>query len=104
VQGAFNNGDEVAIRILRNAADQLESAAVSVARRLELIGTDFPIVLSGGIFRAVPWLEEELRRRLPLASPRAQPRLLTDEPASGAVRLALADVRGGLVVPAYKTD
>jgi N-acetylglucosamine kinase-like BadF-type ATPase len=104
VQGAFNNGDEVAIGILRNAADQLESSAVSVARRLELIGRDFPIVLSGGIFRAVPWLEEELRRRLPLASPRAQPRLLTDEPAGGAVRLALADVRGEFVVPAYKAD
>jgi N-acetylglucosamine kinase-like BadF-type ATPase len=104
VQGAFNNGDEVAIGILRNAANQLESSAVSVARRLELIGRDFPIVLSGGIFRAVPWLEEELRRRLPLASPRAQPRLLTDEPAGGAVRLALADVRGEFVVPAYKAD
>ena len=104
VQGAFNNGDEVAIGILRNAADQLESAAVSVARRLDLIGSEFPIVLSGGIFRAVPWLEEELRRRLPLASPRAVPRLQTEEPASGAVRLALADVRGTYTVPVYKTD
>jgi N-acetylglucosamine kinase-like BadF-type ATPase len=104
VQGAFNNGDEVAIGILRNAADQLESAAVSVARRLELIGTEFPIVLSGGIFRAVPWLDDELRRRLPLASPRAVPRLLIEEPASGAVRLALAHVRGPYAVPAYKAD
>ena len=104
VQGAFNNGDEVAIGILRNAADQLESAAVSVARRLELVGTDFPIVLSGGIFRAVPWLEEELRRRLPLAAPRAVPRLLAEEPAGGAVRLALADARGTYTVPVYKTD
>jgi N-acetylglucosamine kinase-like BadF-type ATPase len=104
VQGAFNNGDEVAIGILRNAADQLESAAVSVARRLELIGSEFPFVLSGGIFRAVPWLDEELRRRLPLASPRAHARLLADEPASGAVRLALADLRGEYTVPTYKTD
>jgi N-acetylglucosamine kinase-like BadF-type ATPase len=104
VQGAFNNGDAVAIGILRGAADQLESAAVSVARRLEMIGTEFPFVLSGGIFRAVPWLDEELRRRLPLASPRAHVRLLTDEPASGAVRLALADLRGASTVPAYKTD
>jgi len=104
VQGAFNNGDEVAIGILRNAADQLESASVSVARRLDLVGHDFPIVLSGGIFRAVPWLDEELRRRLPLAAPRAVPRLLADEPASGAVRLALADARGKFTVPVYKTD
>src|SRR3954470_9977381 len=68
VQGAFSDGDGVAIGILRGAADQLESAALSVARRLELVGTDFPFILSGGIFRAVPWLEEELMRRLPMAS------------------------------------
>ena len=94
----------MAIGILRNAADQLESSAVSVARRLELVGSEFPIVLAGGIFRAVPWLEEELCRRLPLAAPRAVPRLLTEEPASGAVRLALAELSGKLTVPVYKTD
>lgn len=104
VQGAFNNGDAVAIGILREAADQLESSAVSVAGRLELKGTEFPFVLSGGIFRAVPWLQEELARRLPLASPRSHTTLLADEPASGAVRLALAEARGGYAVPVYKTD
>lgn len=104
VQGAFSDGDDVAIGILRGAADQLESSAVSVARRLEMIGAEFPFVLSGGIFRAVPWLEEELTRRLPLASPRAQVALLREEPAGGAVRLALAEARGGYAVPVYKTD
>ena len=74
VQGAFSDGDAVAIGILRSAADQLESSAMSVARRLELIGSDFPFVLSGGIFRAVPWLEEELARRLPMAAPRGADR------------------------------
>lgn len=104
VQGAFSDGDAVAIGILRSAADQLESSAMSVARRLELIGSDFPFVLSGGIFRAVPWLEEELARRLPMAAPRARTILLNEEPAGGAVRLALAEARGGYAVPAYKTD
>ena len=47
-------------------------------------------MLSGGIFRAVPWLEEELARRLPLASPRSRTVLLDVEPAGGAVALALA--------------
>ena len=61
-------------------------------------------VLSGGIFRAVPWLEEELSRRLPLASPRSRTILLNVEPASGAVRLALAEARGGYTMPAYRTD
>jgi len=104
VQGAFSDGDQVAIGILRGAADQLESSAMSVARRLEMIGSEFPFVLSGGIYRAVPWLEEELTRRLPLGSPRSHTVLLNEEPAAGAVRLALAEARGGYAVPVYKAD
>jgi glucosamine kinase len=104
VQGAFSDGDPVALGILRGAVDQLESAALSVARRLEMTGSEFPFILSGGIFRAVPWLEEELARRLPLASPRSRTILLSIEPAVGAVRLALAEARGGYSVPAYTAD
>ena len=104
VQGAFTDGDPVAIGILRGSADQLESSALSVAKRLEIVGSEFPFVLSGGIFRAVPWLEEELSRRLPLASPRSRTILLNVEPATGAVRLALAEARGGYTIPAYRTD
>ncbi len=104
VQTAFTDGDPVAIGILRGSADQLESSALSVARRLELVGSEFPFVLAGGIFRAVPWLEEELARRLPLASPRSRTILLEVEPARGAVRLALAEARGGYTVPVYKAN
>jgi N-acetylglucosamine kinase-like BadF-type ATPase len=104
VQSAFSAGDEVAIGILRSAADQLESSGLSVARRLEMVGSEFPFVLSGGMFRAVPWLEEELSRRLPLASPHSRTTLLDVEPALGAVRLALEEAHGGYSVPAYKTD
>ena len=104
VQAAFTDGDPVAIGILRGSADQLESSALSVARRLELVGSDFPFVLAGGIFRAVPWLEEELARRLPLASPRSRTIHLDVEPAGGAVRLALAEARSGYAVPVYRED
>jgi N-acetylglucosamine kinase-like BadF-type ATPase len=104
VQAAFTGGDTVSIGILRGAADQLESSALSVARRLELVGSDFPFVLAGGIFRAVPWLGQELTRRLPLAAPRSRTIHLDVEPAAGAVRLALAEARGGYHVPVYKAD
>ncbi len=104
VQAAFTDGDPVAIGILRGSADQLESSGLSVAKRLELVGSEFPFVLAGGIFRAVPWLEEELSRRLPLAAPRSRTILLNVEPAGGAVRLALAVARGGYTMPAYKAD
>jgi N-acetylglucosamine kinase-like BadF-type ATPase len=104
VQSAFTVGDEAAIGILRAAANELESSALSVARRLGLVGQSFPFILAGGIFRAVPWLQEELQRRLPVAAPRSGVRLLDVEPAVGAVALALEEARGGAAVPAYKTD
>lgn len=104
VQRAFTAGDAVAIGILRGAADQLEASAMSVARRLDLVGTQFPFVLAGGMFRAVPWLHDELDRRLTLASPKSRTFVLDVEPAAGAVRLAIAAARGSARVPVYKVD
>ena len=104
VQRAFTAGDAVAIGILRGAADQLEASAMSVARRLDLVGTQFPFVLAGGMFRAVPWLHDELDRRLTLASPKSRTFVLDVEPAAGAVRLAIAEARGSARVPVYKVD
>jgi len=102
VQEAFRAGDNVSIKILRGSADELESCAFSVATRLDIVGTAFPFVLAGGIFRAVPWLHEELERRLTLASPKSRTFMLDIEPAYGAVRLALEEARGGAHVPVYK--
>ncbi len=104
VQSAFVQGDRAAIGILRAAADELESAAVSVARRLDLVGERFTFILAGGIFRAVPWLEQELTRRLPVVSPGADVRLLDREPATGAVALALQEAAGAAPIPRYITD
>src|SRR4051812_14038387 len=104
VQQAFAENDPVATGILRGAADELAGSALSVARRLDLLGERFPFILAGGIFRAVPWLTGELERRLPIAAPGSQARRLDREPAAGAVRLALQEARGGATVPAYKLD
>src|SRR3990172_6464602 len=88
VQTAFSEGDAVAIGILRAAADELESSALAVAHRLDMIGEPFAFILAGGIFRAVPWLEEELVRRLPVSAPHSTVKLLDCEPAGGAGALA----------------
>jgi N-acetylglucosamine kinase-like BadF-type ATPase len=104
VQSAFSQGDQVALGILRGAANELEASALSVARRLELVGEPFVFILAGGIFRAVPWLEQELARRLPAAAPASRVRLLDREPAWGAVAIALEEARGGAAIPAYKLE
>ena len=104
VQSAFTAGDAVAIGILRGAANELEASALAVARRLELTGEPFTFILAGGIFRAVPWLQQELERRLPVSAPRSRVRMLDREPAAGAVGLALQHARGQALVPSYKVD
>ena len=102
VQAAFAEGDQEAAGIVRRAADELEGAALSVARRLDLTGEEFTFILSGGIFRAVPWLHQELKRRLPATAPHSMTVLLDREPAEGAVTLALQEARGGARIPVYK--
>src|SRR5918993_1362818 len=104
VHQAFTRGDEVAVGILRGAANELESSAMSVARRLDLIGQSFSFILAGGIFKAVPWLKDELTRRLPVIAPASAVRLLEGEPAAGAVRLALQEVAGQAVVTQFQLD
>jgi N-acetylglucosamine kinase len=101
-QHAAEQGDAVAVRILERAADELVLAARSVATRLEMRGDEFTFYLAGGVFRVVPWLAEELPRRLVEIAPRAQVQMLHEEPAVGAVWLALAEARGGARVPQYK--
>lgn len=102
VQSVARGGDAVATRILEGAAEELVLGARSVASRLEMRGDAFTFLLAGGVFRVVPWLAEELPRRLVEVAPRCQVRLLEQEPAMGAVWLALAEARGGAHVPRYK--
>jgi N-acetylglucosamine kinase-like BadF-type ATPase len=102
-QKVAEEGDAVALRILERAADELVLAASSVATGLEMRGDAFTFYLAGGVFRVVPWLAEELPRRLMEIAPRAHTQVLHEEPAVGAVWLALAEARGGARVPEYKT-
>lgn len=101
VQKARDRGDAVATQVLERAAEELVLAAGSVASRLDMRGDAFPCILAGGVFRVVPWLVEELTRRLSEVAPRCEVRLLSQEPAWGAVSLALEEARGGAQIPRY---
>ena len=50
---------------------------------------------------AESWLAREVRRRMAEVAPRSSVRLLVEPPATGAVRLAIADAHGGVRVPPY---
>ena len=101
VDRARAEGDPVAIDIMTQAADELALAAASVISRLDMRGEQFAILLSGGMLRESVWLATEVRQRMAEVAPRSIVRLLTEEPAMGAVRLAIAEARGGVRVPPY---
>ena len=101
LESAASGGDPVARQILDDAADELVATVRSVAERLELRGAQIPVILAGGIFHVVQSLESRVVRGVAEVAPRSQPRRLDLEPAAGAVRLALAEARGGASIPTY---
>jgi len=102
VQAAAVDGDPVARDIVQKGAHALASAAESVAGRLSLdAGDTLAVVLSGGIFRGVPSLADEVTTLVEAALPNARARRLDVEPAAGAVALALAEAAGGARLPRY---
>jgi N-acetylglucosamine kinase-like BadF-type ATPase len=90
VAEAAGRGDDVANRILSAASEELVLAAGSVIRRLGLQEAPYDVVLSGGTFAALPALEESVRARL--ETPHARLQRLAEEPAMGAVKLALEEL------------
>ena len=101
VDHARGEGDPVAIDIMTQAADELAMAAASVIARLDMRGEQFPVLLSGGMLRESTWLAHEVRHRMAEVAPRSTVRQLTEQPATGAVRLAIAQAHGGVRVPPY---
>jgi N-acetylglucosamine kinase-like BadF-type ATPase len=84
-------GDAVAARILDAAAGELSLAARSVVEQLRLEEGPYDVILSGGTFAAVPALTQNVAGIL--SKPPARVLLLAEEPATGAVKLALEELR-----------
>jgi N-acetylglucosamine kinase-like BadF-type ATPase len=101
VQRAADSGDAVAAEILDRAGAELAAAAASVIARLGMRGDAFPTVLAGGVFRGLPSLIGDVAARVAEIAPRSDVRRLEEEPALGAVTLALAAARGPVALPSY---
>jgi N-acetylglucosamine kinase-like BadF-type ATPase len=101
VQQSRDAGDATACEILETAVSELARSAASVTTRLGLENEAFSYVLAGGVLRGVPWLAHALTGRLSEVARRSSVVALDVEPAVGAVRLAIAEAEGTLVLPAY---
>lgn len=85
---AFEDGDPIAERIMRSAAANLSTMAISLGRRLKMKDERFPLVFSGSMLTCTPWLMDEVTREVNCEFP-----LWTSAPLSrgaewGAVYLA----------------
>ena len=67
-------------RILRSLIERVVKPPKN-ARVLEMRGDVFPTILSGGIFHALPSLASDVAERLLEIAPRAETRVLDNEPA-----------------------
>jgi N-acetylglucosamine kinase-like BadF-type ATPase len=102
VQQARDEGDPVAAGILDQAAEELVTTAAAVMKRLEMERESFSFVLAGGMFHALPWLCNQLQVLLPSLATHSRTIRLEDDPALGAVQLAVAVAHGRVKIPAYR--
>jgi N-acetylglucosamine kinase-like BadF-type ATPase len=84
-------GDGVALQVVRDQAALVGDIALAAARQVGLEGTDFPVVLAGGMFRhPSPVLETAIVQRMRLTSPGIRPVRSPGEPIVGVLVEALS--------------
>lgn len=85
-----NEGDEAAQEIFRRAGHTVGENAVSIARRLSMLDTEFVLVTAGGVFSSRNvYLNESLSATLQAAAPRVRLVHWDAPPVIGAALLAL---------------
>jgi N-acetylglucosamine kinase-like BadF-type ATPase len=93
VQQAADLGDGEAQSIIDDAAREFVRAVESVIGKLDLAGESFRMVLSGGLWKAVPVLRQDFEGLIKKVAPWASVSELEVEPAQGAVAIALDHLR-----------
>jgi len=85
---AAKQGDRVARAIITEAALELASAAITVARKADLARHTFDLVLAGNLWKAGVMLLRPFRTAVRRAAPRVSFVRLINPPVEGALRLA----------------
>ncbi len=88
VHAAANQGDKVALLILKEAADELTQAVSALRRQLNFKGT-VPAALGGGVLLNVEMIRSSLVAGVSKLGVSLDPIELVAEPAQGAIRMAL---------------
>lgn len=87
---AAQEGDQVALRILQDAADELAKAAIAVIEQLRMNEEAFEVAYVGGVFEAGELILAPLRAEIKKVAPHTELAPPQEPPVLGAVRLAKA--------------
>lgn len=85
-------GDEVALELVRWAAQELAALAIGVIKQLALEASDLEVVLSGSFYNGSPMIKELMAETIHNLAPRAQLVRLNAPPVVGGVILAMEQV------------
>jgi len=86
---AAQAGDRIANAIMNDAGTELGSCVLAVARKLGLIGTEFPVAYVGGAFHAGELLLNPMIRVIRAEAPKAHIGPPTHTPVEGAALMAI---------------
>jgi N-acetylglucosamine kinase-like BadF-type ATPase len=87
---AAEQGDPVALNIMRDAAAELAKAAVAVIEQLRMERDTFRLAYVGGVFEAGELILKPLREEIQKVAPNAEIAPPLDPPVIGAVKMAQA--------------
>ena len=90
---AANEGDPVAMDVVRWIGSELGSLAVGVVRQLHFENVDFDLVLTGSLYKGSPLIAESVAETVHSVAPGAMLVRLTAPPVVGAVMLAMEQVK-----------
>ncbi len=86
---AAQAGDRIANAIMNDAGTELGSCVLAVARKLGLIGTDFPVAYVGGAFHAGELLLNPMMRVIRAEAPKTRIGPPAHAPVEGAALMAI---------------
>jgi len=90
VMDAAEDGDELAREIVESEGKELGKTVVAVARKLDLLGKEFPVAYVGGVFQAGAMILDPLCEVARIDAPHLKLQAPNETPVLGAARMAIS--------------
>ena len=85
-------GDPESIRILKEESDEVFESILAIARKLDLMDSEFDLLFVGSVFKCKKYFKEYLLKKLINRLPGINIKPLIGEPVFGAIKLSLKNI------------